>query len=89
MKTHYAKFPGILLLILSLSASVSQCSEYSAEDPPDSGFEEGSLNDEQEQGILFMREEEKLARDVYLYLYKIHPLRPFLNISKSIYSIGV
>jgi hypothetical protein len=30
-----------------------------------------------------MREEEKLARDVYLYLYEIHPLRPFLNISKS------
>lgn len=30
-----------------------------------------------------MREEEKLARDVYLYLNEIHPLRPFLNISKS------
>ncbi len=30
-----------------------------------------------------MREEEKLARDVYLYLYEIYPLRPFLNISKS------
>ncbi len=35
------------------------------------------------EGILFMREEEKLARDVYLYLYEIYPLRPFLNISKS------
>ena len=41
------------------------------------------LTDAEVAGILFMREEEKLARDVYLYLYEIHPLRPFLNISKS------
>jgi hypothetical protein len=35
------------------------------------------------EGILFLREEEKLARDVYLYLYEKFPLRPFANISKS------
>jgi hypothetical protein len=41
------------------------------------------LTREEVEGILFMREEEKLARDVYLYLYEVFPLRPFLNISKS------
>ena len=30
-----------------------------------------------------MREEEKLARDVYLYLYEMYSLRTFTNISKS------
>lgn len=34
-------------------------------------------------GILFMREEEKLARDVYAYLYTKYKLPVFLNISKS------
>jgi len=34
-------------------------------------------------GLLFLREEEKLARDVYLTLNKTYPLRPFENISKS------
>jgi hypothetical protein len=41
------------------------------------------LTEAEIEGIRFIREEEKLARDVYIYLYEIHPLRPFLNISKS------
>ncbi len=43
----------------------------------------GTLSQEEISGIQFLREEEKLARDVYLYLYEIYPLRPFLNISGS------
>ena len=43
----------------------------------------GQLTNDEIDGILYLREEEKLARDVYLYLYEIYPLRPFLNISKS------
>lgn len=35
------------------------------------------------EGLQFMREEEKLARDVYLTLYEKWPLFPFKNISKS------
>lgn len=34
-------------------------------------------------GLLYMREEEKLARDVYTYFFSVFPLRPFENISKS------
>lgn len=41
------------------------------------------LSDAEKEGLLFLREEEKLARDVYTTLYDIFPLRPFMNISKS------
>ncbi|AIF70098.1 hypothetical protein PAP_08585 [Palaeococcus pacificus DY20341] len=41
------------------------------------------LTDEEKQGILWMREEEKLARDVYLTLYEKWDLPIFNNIAKS------
>lgn len=43
----------------------------------------GELNQEETDGLLLMREEEKLARDVYLALYEIHGLTIFNNISSS------
>lgn len=74
-----------------VSLSITQCTESTGpEDKQDSGSEmvtsaseETELTAAEIEGIQFMREEEKLARDVYLYLYEIYPLRPFLNISKS------
>ena len=39
---------------------------------------EGEIN-----GLLFMREEEKLARDVYIKLYELWNVKTFDNISKS------
>ncbi|AKI97430.1 DUF2202 domain-containing protein [Kosmotoga pacifica] len=42
-----------------------------------------SLSDEELNGILQMREEEKLARDVYLELYDIWGLKTFYNIAQS------
>jgi hypothetical protein len=44
---------------------------------------EEELNDKELAGLIYLREEEKLARDVYLYLYEIFPIGPFLNIPKS------
>ena len=41
------------------------------------------LSLQEEESLLFMREEEKLARDVYLYLYDIWGEQIFLNISES------
>ena len=41
------------------------------------------LSLQEEESLLFMREEEKLARDVYLYLYDIWGDQIFLNISAS------
>jgi hypothetical protein len=43
----------------------------------------GSLTTEEEDGILFMREEEKLARDVYITLGEQWGLKVFTNIQQS------
>jgi len=43
----------------------------------------GTISETERTGLLFMREEEKLARDVYTYLYAKYKLPVFLNISKS------
>lgn len=45
--------------------------------PPD------DLDPDETAGLIFMREEEKLARDVYLYLYARHGANVFNNISNS------
>jgi hypothetical protein len=43
----------------------------------------GVLSEEEVAGLLFMREEEKLARDVYLALYEEWGLNVFQNIAQS------
>lgn len=43
----------------------------------------GTVTETETEGLLFMREEEKLARDVYSYLYLKYKLPVFNNISKS------
>lgn len=43
----------------------------------------GSLTAEEEAGLLYMREEEKLARDVYLTMYNLWGLQIFDNIAAS------
>jgi hypothetical protein len=89
-KVHY-KLSGWLVLAMVASFSITQCTEspglndnpINGNDTANSVIEGADLTEAEIDGIIFMREEEKLARDVYLYLYEIHPLRPFLNISKS------
>ncbi len=46
-------------------------------------FAAGVLTKEEEEGILLMREEEKLARDVYTYLFDLWGIDVFANISDS------
>jgi hypothetical protein len=43
----------------------------------------GELDQAEIDGLLFMREEEKMARDVYLNLFEMYGLRVFNNISRS------
>ncbi len=43
----------------------------------------GDLDEAETEGILFMREEEKLARDVYLTLYDVWGMPTFQNIAGS------
>ena len=93
MKTPKLHFKGALLLVVLLSAlfTIAQCIESTnlhedilpCNEGCDSLAVSQQLTAEEIDAILFMREEEKLARDVYLFLYEVHPLRPFLNISKS------
>ena len=47
------------------------------------GFSESDLSPTEMDGILFMREEEKLARDVYLTLGEIWGMNIFYNIAQS------
>lgn len=42
-----------------------------------------SLSQSEKDGLILMREEEKLAGDVYAYFYAKYALRPFTNINKS------
>lgn len=42
-----------------------------------------SLSAQEREGLVFMREEEKLARDVYIALYDVWGLNIFSNISQS------
>lgn len=55
---------------------------YSAEDPSDSTLA-AQLSPGEAEGLAFMREEEKLARDVYLTLYEQWGLPIFQNIAGS------
>lgn len=91
MKTLNPKVALLILMLLGLTLPMTQCSDGAGFDESlasDNALLKSESVDEQLteaeiHGILFMREEEKLARDVYIYLYEIFPLRPFLNISKS------
>ncbi len=91
MKTFKFRLAGFMAIVLFTSVSITQCTETAGVEgnqdallkTTDAGSQEVYLSDEEMDGILFMREEEKLARDVYLHLHEIFPLRPFLNISKS------
>lgn len=81
MKTGKLKSSALIAALALVALSFGQCTESDGfiEEPGQAG----ALSEAESSGILFMREEEKLARDVYLYLYELYPLRPFLNISKS------
>lgn len=91
MKTHIHRGTFTLLVMLGLTLTFTRCSEGAGTDDglaPDNATlkavdQETALTSDEIAAIQFMREEEKLARDVYQTLYEQYPLRPFLNISKS------
>ena len=82
------------ILIVSCSETINQVEdtlatteeEKSSEVEPaagDSCILSGELSDAEIAGIMEMREEEKLARDVYLFFYDMYGYITFNNISKS------
>jgi hypothetical protein len=68
------------------SALLTENTEKSAEsveEIADSCTFTGTLTEAEKAGLIEMREEEKLARDVYLKFYEIHKSIVFRNIAKS------
>ncbi len=58
-------------------------SSYNASSIDISSIPLSELTDVQKDGLLFMIEEEKVARDVYLYLYDLWGSKVFSNIASS------
>ena len=82
------------LIILFFSVSIFYgCSNIVESEPTVSSDEEmmktietlpkEELNTEEETGLVYMREEEKLARDVYITFYQTWNQKVFNNISKA------
>ncbi len=70
------------LVVVSLFAlSFMSCSEDDVTSPDTSLNMQ--LSEAEKTDLIFLREEEKLARDVYLYAYDKHGLTIFNNISQS------
>ena len=88
MKISQFLFPGAIVLFLSI-ISFSACGNdafgpdserpYSGDDPA----LRASISMEDMEGLIFMREEEKLARDVYIFLFEMYGIKSFDNISRS------
>lgn len=70
-------------LILSAFVSMLFLTVSCSDDSDDTIPPVDELTQQEKDDILFMREEEKLARDVYLYAYDIYGDKIFNNISKS------
>lgn len=85
----------ISLLIVSLSCSPNQPDLISVDEEGNTTVDKASLdviiNEDpatslslsEEEGIIYMREEEKLARDVYMQLYEVWGINTFSNIGNA------
>jgi len=69
-------FSGITLLIIALT--LTSCDFKNEEVTPDV-----ILTEQESQGLVYIREEEKLAHDVYVYLFNLYDNQVFNNISSS------
>jgi len=81
MKT-LSKTALLLLTILSLNF-ITSCSKDDSTDDVNEPNTEAAISTADADGLIFMREEEKLARDAYLYMYQEWGQQIFNNISGS------
>ncbi len=63
--------------------AVTSATDFVSIRPAIAALPEQTLSDEERSGLIFMREEEKLARDVYSVLYDKWGLQIFSNIAQS------
>jgi hypothetical protein len=64
-------------------AVVTSAADFVSIRPAIAALPEQALSDEERSGLVFMREEEKLARDVYSVLYDTWGMQIFSNIAQS------
>ena len=76
---HKTVIVTLILIVLGSFALVAQ----PLEEQQNMVMEETMVTTHGEDGLTYMREEEKLARDVYLALYEKWGIRTFLNIAKA------
>jgi hypothetical protein len=69
--------------VLSVTESTAASVDLSAAETTVNSITVGGLSDAEVEGLLYMREEEKLARDVYLSLYAAWEIPIFQNIASS------
>ncbi|WP_373017440.1 DUF2202 domain-containing protein [Thiomicrorhabdus sp.] len=74
---------GLLAAAMSVNASDTTTVETDVVEAEVYDVTLEALSVEEEQGLIFMREEEKLARDVYLTLYDAWGLSVFKNVAES------
>ncbi len=84
-KLNLFSIVGLLSLLLLVAATMTPLSTALAASASEvTNVDQISpLSDAEIEGILYMREEEKLARDVYLTLYEVWGLPVFENIARS------
>lgn len=63
--------------------SVTNAADFVSVRPAIAALPEQTISDEERSGLVFMREEEKLARDVYSVLYDTWRMQIFSNIAQS------
>jgi hypothetical protein len=73
----------LLCTLIALSAALVWCGVSSAQGPGSGTGDPGTLSAAEQATLIHMREEEKLARDVYAEMYDIWAYKVFLNISGS------
>ena len=67
----------------NMNLNYSQSDDFTQQMEYLDSFPKGDLSDEEIEGLLFMREEEKLAHDVYIMFYEKYNRRIFKNIARS------
>ena len=83
-RIKYVTFASIIALVLILSIGISVAAAGNDFSRGNMGrVQITQLNEEEIEWLIFMREEEKLARDVYLELYDMWGLSVFKNIAAS------
>ncbi len=82
MKNMKTLKPAILLAIIIASTFITSCSDNDTNETNDITVVE-PLNDSDKEALLFMLEEEKLARDTYEFLDNQWGINQFANIKKS------